>query len=139
MDTKIDNYVIIAILKSESLGKLINRIPGSSILISSLPDSALRTLIESPNDSISVLKAEPVNLDIKGHVLAILGCSLICWIYGSSRKISVQITYMSNKGSGEPVHLHSLTRLSTSNTHKEGMCTYIKVQTKYFQALRPTR
>ena len=37
------NYVIIASL----MGKLINRIPGSRLLISSLPDSALRTHVES--------------------------------------------------------------------------------------------
>ena len=29
------------------MGKLINRIPGSRLLISSLPGSALRTLVES--------------------------------------------------------------------------------------------
>ena len=45
--TKIENSVIIASLKSDSMGKLINRIPGSSLLISNLPDSALRTLVES--------------------------------------------------------------------------------------------
>ena len=44
---RIDNYVIIASLKSETMGKLINRIPGSHLLISSLPGSALRTLVES--------------------------------------------------------------------------------------------
>ena len=44
---KIENYVIIAILKSETMGKLINRIPGSRLLISSLPGSALRTHVES--------------------------------------------------------------------------------------------
>ena len=40
---------IIASLKSESVGrpKLINRIPGSRLLISSLPGSALRTHVES--------------------------------------------------------------------------------------------
>ena len=32
--------------KSETVGKLINRIPGSCLLISSLPGSALRTLVE---------------------------------------------------------------------------------------------
>ena len=42
---KIEN-VIIASLKSESVGKLINRIPGSHLLISSLPGSALRTHVE---------------------------------------------------------------------------------------------
>ena len=45
--TKIENYVIIASLKSETMGKLINRIPGSRLLISSLPGSALRTHVES--------------------------------------------------------------------------------------------
>ena len=44
---KIENYVIIASLKSESMGKLINRIPGSCLLISSLPGLALRTHVES--------------------------------------------------------------------------------------------
>ena len=34
-------------LKSEAMGKLINRIPGLRILMSSLPGSALRTLDES--------------------------------------------------------------------------------------------
>ena len=34
-------------LKSETMGKLINRIPGLRLLISSLPGSALRTLVES--------------------------------------------------------------------------------------------
>ena len=37
--TKIENYVIIASLKSETMGKLMNRIPGSRLLISSLPGS----------------------------------------------------------------------------------------------------
>ena len=44
---KIENYVIIASLKSETMGKQINRIPGSRLLISSLPGSALRTHVES--------------------------------------------------------------------------------------------
>ena len=43
---KIENYVIIASLKSETMGKLINRIPGSRLLISSLPGKALRTLVD---------------------------------------------------------------------------------------------
>ena len=41
------NYVIIANLKSETMGKLINRIPGSRLLISSLSGPALRTHVES--------------------------------------------------------------------------------------------
>ena len=44
---KIKNYVIIASLKSETMGKLINRIPGSRLLILSLPDLALRMHVES--------------------------------------------------------------------------------------------
>ena len=47
MNTKTENHVIIASLKSETMGKLINRIPGSHLLISSLPGSALRALVES--------------------------------------------------------------------------------------------
>ena len=43
---KIENDVITASLKSETMRKLINRIPGSHLLISSLPDSALRRLVE---------------------------------------------------------------------------------------------
>ena len=43
----IENDVIIASLESETRNKLINRIPGSRLLISSLPGSALRTLVES--------------------------------------------------------------------------------------------
>ena len=45
--TIIENYVIIASLKSETMGKLINRIPGSHLLISSLPGSALLTHVKS--------------------------------------------------------------------------------------------
>ena len=37
---KIKYYVIDACLTSETMGELINRIPGSSLLISSLPGSA---------------------------------------------------------------------------------------------------
>ena len=44
---KIENYVIIASLKSEKMGILINRIPDSRLLISSLPGSALRKHVES--------------------------------------------------------------------------------------------
>ena len=42
---KIDQYVIFAGRVSQ-LGKLINRIPGSRLLISSLPGSASRTHVE---------------------------------------------------------------------------------------------
>ena len=44
---KIENYLIIASLKSATMGKLINRIPAWCLLISSLPGSALRMHVES--------------------------------------------------------------------------------------------
>ena len=42
---KIENYVIIASFENETMGKLINRIPGLRLLISSLPGQALRTRV----------------------------------------------------------------------------------------------
>ena len=44
---KIENYFIIASLKSETMNKLIHKIPGSRLLIPTLPGSALRTHVES--------------------------------------------------------------------------------------------
>ena len=44
---KSKNYVIIASLKSDTMDKLFNRIPGLRLLILSLPGSALRMLVES--------------------------------------------------------------------------------------------
>ena len=44
---KTDNYAIIAGLKSEPTCKLINRIPGSHLLISNIPNSASRMYVES--------------------------------------------------------------------------------------------
>ena len=43
----VENYVIIAILKIETMGKPINRIPDSRLLISSLPVSALMMHVKS--------------------------------------------------------------------------------------------
>ena len=53
---EIENYVLIANLKSETMEKLINRIPGSRLLISSLPGSALRTHVESLCKPLNVNK-----------------------------------------------------------------------------------
>ena len=67
---KIDNYDIIASLKSEQTCKLMNRIPGSLVLISNLPGSASRAHVESlgkPRDSTSILEAMPGKLDNKRH------------------------------------------------------------------------
>ena len=52
------------------MGKLINRILGSRLLISSLPGLALRMHVESrglPRDSTSVCKALPGKLGFKRH------------------------------------------------------------------------
>ena len=57
----------IASLKRETMGKLINRIPGSRLLILTLPGLALRTHVESlgkPRDSTSILKALSGKFDI---------------------------------------------------------------------------
>ena len=75
INTKIDNYFIIASLKREIIGKLINRIPGSRLLISSLPGSALRTHIQSLSKPCNVNKRSkslPGKLDIKRHSPSIL-------------------------------------------------------------------
>ena len=53
------------------MGKLINRIPGSRILISSLPGSALGTHVTSLGKP-RLLKALPGKLDIKRHSPSIL-------------------------------------------------------------------
>ena len=45
--TKNKKYVIIASLKSETMGKLVKRIPGSCLLISNLPGLASRKHVES--------------------------------------------------------------------------------------------
>ena len=54
---KIEHYFIIASLKRETIGKLINSIPGLRLLISSLPGSALRTHVESLGKPRNVNKA----------------------------------------------------------------------------------
>ena len=57
------------------MGKLINRIPGLSLLISSLTGSAWRMHVEllgKPRDSTSVLKALPGKPDIERHSPSIL-------------------------------------------------------------------
>ena len=73
---KNENYVIIASLKSETMGKLINRIPGSRLLISSL--------LGKPRVSTRVLKTLPGKLDIKRHSPSIL------YILGMGFKIQLQ-------------------------------------------------
>ena len=71
----VDNYVNIASSKNEQICKLINKIPGSSLLISSLPGSASRKQVESlskPRDSTSTLKSLPGKLDIRRQSATIL-------------------------------------------------------------------
>ena len=80
ISTQVNNYIIIASLKSESACKLINRIhvPGSRLCISSLPGKASRTLVESGGWSTSILEALPGKLDIKRHKPSILYLSGPC-------------------------------------------------------------
>ena len=62
------------------MGNMINRIPGSCLLISSLPGKALRTLVESrglPSDSTCVLKVEPVYLISKDMNLLFSMCEML--------------------------------------------------------------
>ena len=62
MNTKIENYFVIASLKSEPMGKLITRITGSRLLISSLLGSVLRTHVE--------LLGKPRNVNKRSQSLA---------------------------------------------------------------------
>ena len=57
-----ENDIIITSLKSETMGKLINRIPASHLLISSLPGLALRMLVE--------LLGKPHNVNKRSQSLA---------------------------------------------------------------------
>ena len=77
---KIENYVIIASLKNKTMGKSINRISGSRLLIPSLPGSSWRSHVESLGKFwmlTSFLKALPGKLDIKRHSASILYFSVL--------------------------------------------------------------
>ena len=78
-DAKLTQKLIIASLKSEPLGKQMNRIPGSHLMISSLPGSTFRMHVDSLSkhrDYTSLLKALPGKLNIIRHSPSILyGCS----------------------------------------------------------------
>ena len=72
---KIDHYVIFPSLRVSQLGKLINRIPGSRLLISSLHGSASRMHVESlgkPRDVNNHSQSLAGKLDIKRHSPSIL-------------------------------------------------------------------
>ena len=80
------------------MGKLINRIPGSRLLISSLPGSALRRMLNHSASlamSTCVLKALPGKLDIKRHSPSILYLSvdLRYFEFGTSLGIYVNDLY----------------------------------------------
>ena len=66
---KIENYVMIASLKSETMGKLIKSIPGSYQF-----DIKFTRLGFEIAMSSSILKALPGTLDIKGFSPSILFC-----------------------------------------------------------------
>ena len=54
--TKIENYVIIASLMSETMDKLINGLPGFCLLILSIPGSASRKHVRSLSKQSNVNK-----------------------------------------------------------------------------------
>ena len=88
---KFETYVVIANLKSETMGKLINRISGSCLLISSY--QALlweRMLNRSANLAMitSVPKALPGKLDIKNHSPCILYITLFNHVFARCNKKS---------------------------------------------------
>ena len=76
INAKNDDYVIMASLKSEPMGKLVNRKPCSHLLISGIPGSDWRThaysLDRETCHSKSILKALPGKPDIKIHSPSIL-------------------------------------------------------------------
>ena len=75
IDTKIENYVIIASLKRETTGKLINRMPGSHLWYQVYQAQLWEGLLNrsaSLTKSTGVLKALPGKLDIKRHSPSIL-------------------------------------------------------------------
>ena len=92
--------------------KLINRIPGSRLLISSLPGSALRTHVDiarlrlaSLAMSTCILKALPGKLDIKRHSPSILYFHIITSLLQVSNNLKsasvfVCIRFSCNERSG---------------------------------------
>ena len=85
-------YAIIASFKLKQMGKLINRIPGSRLLLSTLPGSALRTDVDRSASlaiSTSVLKALPGKLEFKRRSPSILYISfqLTSYRYFITKKV----------------------------------------------------
>ena len=79
--------------------KLINRIPGSRLLKSSLPGSASRTHIESlskPRDLTNVLEALTGEFDIKRHSPSNL------YIYGSHFILALLLVNENNADKNTP-------------------------------------
>ena len=78
------------------MSKLINIIPGSRLLISSLPGSALRTHVESlgkPRDVNMRSQALPDKLDIKRHSPSILYLpSLLLQDWDASNAFSILLS-----------------------------------------------
>ena len=89
INLKFNNYVIIVILKSEPVGKMINRIPGLPLLTSNLPGSALR-MYGKPLNSRSALKALPRKLDIKTHLVFSLWNPSSCKVCNNFKTKKIQ-------------------------------------------------
>ena len=68
------NNVIIASLKCETMGKLINRIPGLRLLISTLPGPALRLHVESLGKPSDVNKLSQSLIPKNTHLVFSISC-----------------------------------------------------------------
>ena len=82
-------------MKSEPICKLTNRIPGTRLLISSLPCLASRTHVESlgkHHHSASALEALPGKLDIERHSPSDSFTILGFWVLGLAVDISMSPT-----------------------------------------------
>ena len=99
-------YVIFASLTSGTMGKLINRIPGSCLLILSFPGSALRTHVDHSASlamSTRILKALPDKLDIKRHSPSILYIGVQLFIFADLIPTEVQLSN-SYRGMGYQIY-----------------------------------
>ena len=106
-------------LKSEPMGKLINRIPCSHPLISSLPGSALRMKDESlrkPCDSTSILKALSGKLEIKRLSSCIVYLldfrSLGLWVVSKNKCIYQKYLLVNNNCTVQHNNSHKVSQLT---------------------------
>ena len=102
------------------MGKLINRIPGSCLLISSLPGSASRTHVESlskPRNSTSIPEALPGNFISKDTHLVFSICFQMCLI---ASQVILKPACSATKTSQNLETSHFLASYSFQRTNNKG-------------------